>query len=176
MKKALTAIFLILVASPTLIAITEKKVDINATSKIRKSLSKADKIFVYEGLPHQMFEADLLKVEMKRKDTHKISGYPFYIPKVIAPEKIAKTLREVAVNDENYAVFSGEKRCGGFHPDYAISWLDNGKKYSILFCYGCHEALFVDGQKTYRYDFKKVVKFRILLASFKSKRPNKTKR
>jgi|GEM_PF-3584277 len=156
-------------------AITTTKADIDSTAKIRESLGKAHKIFVYEGLPHQMFEADLLKAEKKLEDTLKIGGFPFYAPKVVAPDKIAKTLRELAASPESYAVFSGEKRCGGFHPDYAATWFDSGKEHSILFCYGCVEALIVDGKKTYRYDFTRIADLRKLLAPFKSKRPTKPK-
>ena len=123
-----------------------------------------------------MVEAGLLKTEKKRKDTIKLSGFPFYTPKVAVSDKIAKTLKQIVAAPTSYAVFSGEKRCGGFHPDYAVTWFDGDKEYAILFCYGCVEALIVDGQKTYRYDFKKQDDIRRLLTAFKAKRPTKIKR
>ena len=102
------------------LAITTKKVDVDATAALRESLNKVDRLFVYEGLPHQMFEADLLKTEKKRKDTLELGGFPFYMPKVAVLDKTAKLLRDVTADSASYAVFSGEKRCGGFHPDYAV--------------------------------------------------------
>jgi len=175
MKLGTTTLFLIMASILPALAITTKKVDVDATAALRESLNKADRLFVYEGLPHQMFEADLLKTEKERKDILKLGGFPFYTPKIAVSDKVAKTLRDATTDPASYAVFSGEKRCGGFHPDYAVAWVDGDKEYAILFCYGCVEALIIDGKKSYRYDFKKIANLKKLFEPFKSKRPTKPK-
>lgn len=171
MKFVIITFFLSIGMTLPLLAMTTKKTAVEVTAKIRESLSKADKIFVYEGLPHQIFESALLRTEEKREDTLKVANFPFYKPQVAVSDKIAKSLKELTSVSESYVVFSGEKRCGGFHPDYALEWFSGDQKYSILFCYGCKEALIVDGKKGYRYNFKRVADLRKLLAQFKLKRP-----
>ena len=144
-----------------------------ATSKLRDTIKNTDRVFVYEGLPHQMFEADLLKTEKKRKDTTTIASYPFYTPKSRVEGKAAAALQVIISDSDNYSQFSGEKRCGGFHPDYAIEWSDGDKAYSILFCYGCGEVLIVDGKNTYRYDFKFSDDLKKIFSAFHLKRPKR---
>ena len=54
-----------------------------------------------------------------------------------------------------------------------IAWSEGAEEYSILVCYGCHEALLVHGKESFRYDFKAVEELKKMLASFKLKRPEK---
>jgi len=144
---------------------------VSVTNELRDSIKGSDRIFVFEGLPHQMSEAKLLKAEKKRKDIIKIAGYPFYTPKIKVEGESLTALRTIISNSENYVQFRGEKRCGGFHPDYAVEWHDKDKLYSILFCYGCSEVLVVDGKLTYRYDFEFTAELKKLLSAFDLKRP-----
>ena len=175
MKSAIAALtFLLAFVLPSM-AITTKKVAVGATTDIRASLDRANQIFIYEGLPHQLFESDLLKAEMRREDTTKLGGYPFYTPSVEVQGELLKTLKEITAESDSYTEFTGEKRCGGFHPDYALSWSDGPKDYSVLFCFGCAEALVVDGRKSYRYDFKKMEMLKKQLGQFKFKRPSEQK-
>ncbi len=52
-----------------------------------------------------------------------------------------------------YKEFSGEKKCGGFHPDFAVEWQIGTAKYQALICFGCGEVkLFGPGYES-RYDF-----------------------
>ena len=82
---------------------------------------------------------------------------------MIASDKTAHALKEVAGSPKSYAVFSGKKRCGGFHPDYAVVWSESDNTYSILFCYGCAEALIVNRKATYRYNFIRITDIQKLL-------------
>ena len=145
----------------------------SATNKLRNTIKNTDSVFVYEGLPHQMFESELLKTEQKRKDTTTIAGYPFYTPKAQVQGKAEVAIKTIIAGSSNFIRFRGEKLCGGFHPDYAVEWSDGDKMYSILFCYGCGEVLIVDGKNTYRYDFKFTDDLKKIFTTFDSKRPKK---
>lgn len=176
--KIFTATLLTLAATLTIaLFITTKKVDLDASANIRNSLKSSDNIHVYEGLPHQTFEAAQLKEETKRTDTTEIGKFPFYTPKQTPPEEAAHLLREVLVSANSLLKFSGEKRCGGFHPDYAVAWTVDDVEYAALICYGCHEVLFVGGRDTYRYDLKDDALRRLkkLLAPFAKKRLQQSK-
>lgn len=91
-----------------------------ASSKIRQEMAKATTVNIYEGLPHQMFERDLLAAESKRKDTEKIGSYRFYTPAVAA--KNPEIINRILSSSDTIQVFRGEKRCGEFHPDYTVQW------------------------------------------------------
>jgi hypothetical protein len=173
MKSAIAALTLLLASALPSVAITTKKTAVSATDDIRESLNKANHIFIHEGLPHQLFESDALKAEKKREDTTKLGVFPFYTPRIEVKGDLIGILKKIVAESDNYAEFAGEKRCGGFHPDYALSWTDGTKDYSILFCFGCVEALIVDGRKSYRYDFKKMDALRAQFGQFRSKRPAK---
>ena len=143
----------------------------SVTNKLRDTIKNTDSVFVYEGLPHQMFESELLKTEKKRKDITTIAGYPFYTPKVQVQGKAEEIVKSIITDPNKFIRFQGEKLCGGFHPDYAVEWSDGDKTYSILFCYGCGEVLIVDRKNTYRYDFKFSDDFKKIFTTFGLKRP-----
>jgi len=143
----------------------------NITSILRDTIKKTDRIFVYEGLPHQMFEAELLEKEKKRKDTTSIANYSFYAPKTQVENKALVKMKTIISDSKNYIQFTGEKRCGGFHPDYAVEWPNGEKTYAVLFCFGCDEVLVVDGKNIYRYDLRFPDQIKKIFAAYKSKRP-----
>ncbi len=39
-----------------------------------------------------------------------------------------------------FKVWGGVKFCGGFHGDFAVRFQSGGSAYTVLFCFGCHEA------------------------------------
>ncbi|MGC4014883.1 MAG: hypothetical protein QM755_10275 [Luteolibacter sp.] len=104
---------------------------------------------MFEGLPSQM-RHDALLAESERMDVFLVSGFPFYQAELeVGPTSpIVKTL----ANPENLGEFSGEKRCGGFHPDYTICWESPYGPFQALLCFGCHEVLFAGGGLPLRYD------------------------
>lgn len=115
---------------------------------IRQSTS----VTLLEGLPHQAFEAEHLAAEIKAKRVVRRHRYPFYAdPLPLKPEH-AQWLTEILADARAMKPFSGEKKCGGFHPDYAIRWQDGAVTYDALVCFGCGELKWVANGKTTRYD------------------------
>src|ERR1041385_706800 len=154
----------------------ERKADsIKATDDFRKSVASAEKVIVYEGLPHQMFEGELLQKESQRPDVLKIASYPFYTP--ATPAKNQDHLRKLLADPKSVIAWRGEKRCGGFHPDYSISWTSGSKTYYALICFGCHEVIFSEGKRQFRYDLTEEAydAFKEDLSSYASKRPHRNK-
>ena len=145
-----------------------------ASSEIRRAMAEATSVTVYEGLPHQMFERDLLAVESKRKDTEKIGSFRFYIPAVAATN--SAVFKRILSSPETIQVFGGEKLCGGFHPDYTVQWSSqDGSRFFAQICFGCHEIIYSDGKTEYRYDFESepFEKLKKELAPYAKKRPKK---
>ncbi len=148
-----------------------KPVPVKAGEDLRASVAAAGRIDVYEGLPHQTKEVELLQREVARQDVIRIHGYPFYTPAV--PAMAQESLRQLLADPRSYAVYSGPKTCGGFHPDYAVHWEAGGRPYHILICYGCGEALFSDGERLLPYDVRHgpLDRLRASLAGHARKRP-----
>lgn len=129
-----------------------EKVGLKHTDGIRKGLVNAERIMVYEGLPHQAKEKELLQQELAKGNIERILAYPFYLPaqKALHPSE----LKELLGDASNYREYTGPKTCGGFHPDYALSWQNGGTRHDLLVCYGCSEVLMGDGVRTWAYDLK----------------------
>ena len=109
-------------------------------SKFFSAVASAKEVLVYEGLPHPGFEHDLYVRELKRPDVLWFEGYPFYAEPLLVSEAERRTLTEIAVRQDGHVSMDGlTKFCGGFHPDYAIIWKNDGKKSGSLVCFGCHE-------------------------------------
>jgi len=103
------------------------------------AVKSAERVIVYEGLPHHLFEEELLETELKSKKTIKMLEYPFYAEGVEPKKEDAIQLTNLLSAVESFAPFSGEKKCGGFHPDYDLDWHVSGSIYRAFVCFGCHE-------------------------------------
>src|SRR5262245_61259592 len=95
------------------------------------AVRKADVVALYEGLPHQMFEEQLLAEELHTKQTIRLQGYPFYQEPLPLKEADAKQLTELFCNPRSFRPIRATgiyvKACGGFHPDYCIEWRNGDK-------------------------------------------------
>lgn len=105
-----------------------------------KFMNDATSIEIFEGLPHQTFEAEALKEELASKKTIQLGGYPFYA----TPHKLRKNddtkLEKLLEDAAGFVPFTGYKMCGGFHPDYAIVFKKDNVVCELLICFGCGDA------------------------------------
>lgn len=130
---------------------------------LSEKVGKADKVVLYEGLPHQRSERKLLAAELETKETVQHHGFPFYAEPVKLKEEDAEQLTKLFTDADSFEPFGGYKKCGGFHPDYCIEWHAGQEVYRCLVCFGCGEVK-VFGPKTELYcvivaeaGFKKVL-------------------
>lgn len=144
---------------------------IKASADFRTSLVAANKLVVYEGLPHPMGELFLLDQEKERKDITKIAGSFFYSPAVEA--KDPANLKKLLGDARGIYPFHSPKLCGEFHPDYAIEWASVGRVYQVLICYTCREMLYLEGNRkiVYDLDMGACSAIRTVLAPHALKRP-----
>lgn len=104
------------------------------------AVAGAEKMTLHEGLPHQMFESDLMESERRSKPVQELNGYWFYKEPLAPAAEDVKRLTQLLSEPATFAPFSGEKKCGGFHPDYAVEWQKDSSSYRALICFGCDEA------------------------------------
>ncbi|MFN0022131.1 MAG: hypothetical protein ACKVP0_28110 [Pirellulaceae bacterium] len=127
---------------------------------------------VYEGLPHTAYEGDLFESE-KNKPTAVLHGLYFYREYHTLSGKEAETLRTALSDASGFSPWSGEKKCGGFHADYAVAWKEDGKTFEVLICFGCGEVKRYGTGKEIREDMKKETsdEFNELLKAYDKLRP-----
>ncbi|QJE97606.1 hypothetical protein [Luteolibacter luteus] len=150
--------------------LVDKATPVSASSRWRESLREGAAIKIHEGVP-RMMSSWAFDEEMKRHDVTTIAGHGFYAPAINA--KKADALREVIADAKTYEKFVSEKECGGFHPDFGVSWKSGDELVHALFCYGCGEAIFTNGKITVRHDldFEAIRQLYPLFGAYASKRP-----
>lgn len=128
-----------------------ESIDTSVLPKFRTSIKAQKNLVIFEGLPHQGWEMDLLKSEIASKDTAKIHGFRFYSNALKPSAGDLEALVDAITNEGGIVEWGGMKLCGGYHPDYAVQWNDSdGNTFEALICFGCHEIkLYGDGVQLY---------------------------
>ena len=132
---------------------------------------RADNILVYEGLPHDTWERNLRKIEMKNNKTTKVSGYPFYdTPQQLRAQDL-KELHRLLTGATGLQPYTGPKMGGGFNPDYALQFTNGKDSCTLLLCFTEGDAILTHGKSTVycstRWGWED------LLLPYKSKRPTR---
>ncbi|GMV81953.1 MAG: hypothetical protein AMXMBFR7_31370 [Planctomycetota bacterium] len=142
--------------------------------RLRTAIAEAKEVRILEGLPHQENEYEIFESERAAKSTITRMSYPFYAEIMAATAEDADALTALMLDESNFAPFRGEKKCGGFHPDYAAEWTAPSGKYVVLFCFGCAEIKAEGPRVSIRCDFRpnKASGFRNLLDNYDKQRPS----
>ncbi len=116
------------------------------------ALPEDARLMLFEGLPHQGYEPTVFDEE-KKKPAVEMGGFLFYEQPLPLNDADAHELRRIVVDPSTYVPFFAEKKCGGFHPDYAIKAKSATGETVYLICFGCGEAKIIrpDGSMT-RYE------------------------
>ena len=113
--------------------------ELSQFTPISEGIRRASSLTLFEGLPHPMWESDRLENERATKKTILIHDFPFYArPLALAAEEV-EPLRKLSSAAGSYASYMGEKACGGYHPDYCLTWHDGTASYDLMICFGCAE-------------------------------------
>lgn len=131
------------------------------------------KTVVFEGLPHPMYEDELLESEKQTKAKILLHGSYFYEKFQDAKDTETNELRNVLSDPEGFTPFEGEKKCGGFHADYAVAWKVNGQVFEILICFGCGEVKRYGPRGEVREDMKQQTRenLKMILKMYDNVRP-----
>ena len=156
---------------PALGLLPPEAVSVAESDRYRTTMRDATELVVFEGLPHQMWESDQLEAELKRSDTTKIWNYPFYTPGVAATN--AYDLKVLLGSQASIRPYGGGKLCGGYHPDFCVSWTVKSITYYVQVCFGCDEIVFYNGATHLKYDMAEGLneKLRAALKPYAKKRP-----
>jgi len=109
-----------------------------------EAVRSADRVTLYEGLPHQDYEASLLASERATHPVLELGGFPFYERPVSwradDTEQLATWLTDPLGITTRHA---GWGSCGSFHPDYALVWDGPAGRAVALVCLTCGEVRLV---------------------------------
>ena len=134
----------------------------------------AESVTLYEGLPHQNDERELFASEKKTKSTLELHGFPFYIETLTLKPKHIDHLKAILGDSQSYRPPLLDKKCGGFHPDFAVGWTVAGKEYFCLVCFGCYELRLYGPKAEQEYDMTNASAYQLksVLASYRQNRPS----
>ena len=130
---------------------------------------------LFEGLPHQTWEAEALESELASKDTIILGSYPLYDEVRVASEEMTRQLVSILSLPGNLTKWRGVKLCGGFHPDWAITFESKAGILDVFLCFGCQELrLFPRGQEDFflaDFTTEAEEQLKTLLSPFNKHRP-----
>ena len=119
------------------------------------TIAHAERLTLYEGLPHQYYETASLEAEKKAKPTITMHGFPFYRETLELTMGDEQKLKAILGDGRLFEVHTADAKCGGFHPDYAVEWAAGGRTYQCLICFGCGEVAIHGSTHGSRYDIKR---------------------
>ncbi len=157
---------------------TEADTDFASNKAVFASIHAAGRLILYEGLPHHAFEAKELKLEKRKKRTMALHGCSFYRDHLKLSAYDQQRLKSLLGSEASFAKWSGEKRCGGFHPDYCVQMSVGRAAYRFLICFGCHEVKVYGPKHSLRCDIQRdaYVLLEKLLKKHRKNRPPKESR
>jgi hypothetical protein len=133
----------------------------------------ADTLTLYEGLPHQTYESKQLEKEKQAKQTVQLHGFPFYRETLDVMADDQKALKKLLGDEASFKQWVGEKKCGGFHPDYLVECRAGDKDYRFLICFGCREVMVFGPERSLRCDMVEGTskQFEAVLKKYQKNRP-----
>jgi hypothetical protein len=147
--------------------------DLAAHKPIAAIVAKADKVVLYEGLPHPMWEKDTLAAEKKGKKTVEMKLFQFYAEPIELKKDDAKEFAKLLSDPASLKEYTVGKRCGGFHPDWCIEWQAGDEKVQCQVCFGCKEVKFFSAKHSLHADVTTEVmeKLEPALMKYQKQRP-----
>jgi hypothetical protein len=154
---------------------TTTSTDFERNKAVFTPIATAGVLTLYEGLPHQLFEAEQLEKEKKGKQSVEIHGYPFYREPIAVSAEDQKQLQAILGSADSFEKWAGERKCGGFHPDYLAEWKAGPSVSRVLICFGCGEVKAYGPDHALRSDIKSDVKTKLrdVLAKYQKNRPQR---
>jgi hypothetical protein len=142
-------------------------------SRAAAAARRAESMVLYEGLPHQTWERELLERELRSKRVVRRGDFPFYAEPLPLTAADAIRLTDLFCNPHSFRKWAGPKTCGAFHPDYCLEWRAGKETYQCLLCFGCHEAKVFGPNTALYFDISQAAykQFTAILRPYRKNRP-----
>ncbi len=141
------------------------------------SLQTAEIFEIYEGLPHQNLDPKLFEDELESKPTITFGGFPFYVVPLDLAEEDCTDISELFGDVESFVPhdLTSARACGGFHPDYCLTWQVGSNNFHALLCFGCSEVKAAGGRLELHLDIQENARedFLMIFESYRKNRPER---
>lgn len=130
------------------------------------------RLLVWEGLPHPTWENKLFDEERTNKPIRELDSYLFYAAPLELDAEDDARLRALLTNPGSYQTFwplLSAKKCGSFHPDFAVELPESGQ--FALLCFGCGEVELRGGWLASKHDLSAALSLHELLSKYRTNRP-----
>jgi hypothetical protein len=140
---------------------------------ILAGIPKSSDISLYEGLPSEFWEPELLERELSQKKTHKLHGYRFYEELITIEGADAEQLTALLSSKKAFRAYEKTKRCGGFYPEYCVEWKKGQTATQCLICLECGDVKMFGANNELHCDFSVDAqqKLKQLLGHYQKNRP-----
>jgi hypothetical protein len=137
------------------------------------AVQESGKCILFEGLPHQLYEKNVLEKELKTKQTILREGFYFYEQPLAMSNADVKLVTDLFSDLDSFTPWPGEKKCGGFHPDYCLEWATTAGACRSQICFGCGEVKVFGRDIQARWDLTNGAreKLKSILVHYRTNRP-----
>ena len=90
--------------------------------KVLAGIPASGVALLYEGLPSDFWEPQLLEQELARTKTVRLHGYPFYEELLAFQGTDGEQLTALFSARTSFAKYTAGKKGGGFHANYCLEW------------------------------------------------------
>ena len=121
------------------------------------SVKDSDSVYLYMGLPHQVWDSEVYRQMQEDRATTELHGELFHAAAIQPDAADAEALRLLCSRTQSFVPYRGPKNCGGYHADWCLVWKSGGKRTIMQFCFGCCEMKATDGSSDLHcdiWDFK----------------------
>lgn len=91
-------------------------------STVLAGIPKSGVALLYEGLPSDFWEPQLLEQELATKKSIRLHGYPFYEELLAWQETDGEQITALLAVQSSFASYTDGKKGGGFHANYCLEW------------------------------------------------------
>ena len=136
-------------------------------------IPKTGDLRLYEGLPSDFWEPELMEQELKWKKTIRLHGYPVYEELLALQETDGEQFTAMFSAQASFAKFSDAKKCEGFHADYGMEWKVGEETTHVLIGLECGEVKMYGPKSELHCDLspEAAQKLRQLLSRYRKNRP-----
>ena len=147
--------------------------DFGRLPNILDDIRDSSAVVIYEGLPNEFWEPQLLEQEISQQKTVRMRGYPFYEERLAPQGMDADQLTSLLSAQDSFHRFQSQKKCGGYHADYGIEWKKGDKTTLALISLECGEVKFFGPRSELHCDLQSEAgqKLAQQLKTYQKKRP-----
>ncbi len=143
---------------------------------ILAGIPKTGVALLYEGLPSDFWEPQLLEQELARTKTIRLHGYPFYEELLALQGTDGEQFTALFSARTSFTKYTDGKKGGGFHANYCLEWKTGEETTHVVIALECGEVKMFGPKSELHCDLSQEAaqKLRQLLSRYRKNCPVET--